>query len=52
MRIQVATLKFMVICVLWMALELLFYRRIQPSGADDIIGLVLWYYIWKGEREE
>lgn len=44
-----AILKFLVISLAWMALEKNFYGEVQPRIVDDIIGLVLFFYILKGE---
>ena len=44
-----AIFKFIVISLAWMALEKNFYGEVQPRIVDDIIGLVLFFYILKGE---
>lgn len=44
-----AIFKFIVISLAWMALEKKFYGEVQPRIVDDIIGLVLFFYILKGE---
>ena len=45
----VAAGKYILICLAWMALEKHFYGEVQPRIVDDIIGLVLFFYILKGE---
>lgn len=44
-----AIFKFIVISLAWMALGKNFYGEVQPRIVDDIIGLVLFFYILKGE---
>lgn len=44
-----AIFKFIVISLAWMELEKNFYGEVQPRIVDDIIGLVLFFYILKGE---
>lgn len=44
-----AIFKFIVISLAWMALEKHFYGEVQPRIVDDIIGLILFFYILKGE---
>lgn len=44
-----AASKYMLISLAWMALEKYFYGEVQPRIVDDIIGLVLFFYILKGE---
>lgn len=41
--------KFMLICTVWQVLERKFYGAVQPRIVDDIIGLILFFYILKGE---
>lgn len=45
----IAAGKYMLIGLAWMALEKHFYGEVQPRIVDDIIGLVLFFYILKGE---
>ena len=45
-----AAIKFIIICLLWQQLELKYYGCIQPREVDDIIGLILFYFILKGEK--
>ena len=35
--------------VLWMVLERIIYGKVQPRSVDDIIGLILFWYIFKSE---
>lgn len=44
-----AVIKYILVCFLWQGLELFFYKKIQPRIVDDIIGLVLLWYIYKAE---
>jgi RNA polymerase subunit RPABC4/transcription elongation factor Spt4 len=45
----IAAGKYMLIGLAWMALEKHFYGEVQPRIVDDIIGLILFFYILKGE---
>lgn len=45
----IAVGKYMLIGLAWMALEKHFYGEVQPRIVDDIIGLILFFYILKGE---
>lgn len=45
----IAAGKYMLISLAWMALEKHFYGEVQPRIVDDIIGLILFFYILKGE---
>lgn len=47
-RLFKSSLIFLTILILWMVLEILFYKQIQPRMVDDIIGLILFYFIYKG----
>lgn len=44
------SIKFLLIGILWQVLELIFYGEIQPRIVDDIIGLFLFYYIYRSEQ--
>lgn len=44
-----ATIKFVLIGILWQILELIFYREIQPRIVDDIIGLIIYALLMKNE---
>lgn len=44
-----ATVKFMAICLLWSLLEIRFYGHVETRAADNIIGMLLFYYIAKSE---
>nr|UWG22158.1 MAG: hypothetical protein [Bacteriophage sp.] len=48
-KLIVALLKYIIICALWMELEIKLYGKVQPRIVDDIIGLILFYYILKSE---
>lgn len=52
MNIFIATTKFLFLCLLWQALEIIMYGEIQPRAVDDIIAFILYYYIVKGEPNE
>lgn len=52
MNILRATAKFLFLCLLWQALEIIMYGEIQPRAVDDIIAFILYYYIVKGESNE
>lgn len=43
-------IRFFLIGLLWQVLELIFYGEIQPRIVDDIIGLFLFYYIYRSEQ--
>lgn len=43
-------IKYLLISVLWMALERIIYGEIQPRIVDDIIGLILFRYIYQAEK--
>ena len=45
----IAAGKYILIGLAWMALEKHFYGEVQPRIVDDIIGLILFFYILKGE---
>lgn len=45
-----ACIKYILISILWMALERIIYGRVQPRIADDIIGLILFWYIYQAEK--
>lgn len=44
-----ACVKYVLISVLWMVLERIIYGKVQPRIVDDIIGLILFWYIFKSE---
>ena len=48
-KLIVALLKYIIICALWMELEIKLCGKAQPRIVDDIIGLILFYYILKSE---
>lgn len=41
---------FLAICAIWMWLELLFYGEVQPRVVDDIIGLILFVFIYEDTK--
>ena len=43
-------IKYLLISVLWMALERIIYGEVQPRIVDDIIGLILFWYIYRAEK--
>ena len=45
-----ACIKYLLISVLWMTLERIIYGRVQPRIVDDIIGLILFWYIYQAEK--
>ena len=45
-----ASIKYILINVLWMALERMIYGKVQPRIVDDIIGLILFWYIYQAEK--
>lgn len=45
-----ACIKYILISVLWMALERIIYGKVQPRIVDDIIGLILFWYIYQAEK--
>ena len=45
-----ACIKYILISVLWMALERIIYGKVQPRSVDDIIGLILFWYIYQAEK--
>ena len=47
--IEITAIKVCLICLLWMLLEWIFYKEVQPRTVDDIIAMFLIYYIYKGE---
>lgn len=49
LSLLIAAGKYMLISLAWMALEKYFYGEVQPRIVDDIIGLILFFYILKGE---
>lgn len=49
MNIILAIIKFMIFGFIWQRLEIKFYGEVQPRIVDDIMSLVLFYYILKGE---
>ena len=46
-----ACIKYILINVLWMELERIIYGKVQPRIVDDIIGLILFWYIYQAEKE-
>ncbi len=47
----VACIKYILIVILWQALEMVFYRAVQHRIVDDIIGLILLWYIYQSEKK-
>ncbi len=45
----VASIKYILIVILWQALELIFYGVVQHRIVDDIIGIILFWYIYQCE---
>lgn len=45
-----ASIKFLLIGILWQAMEFIFYGEIQPRIVDDFIGCFLFYYIYRNEQ--
>lgn len=45
-------IKFLLIAIFWKFLEVHFYGAAQPRIVDDIIGLILFYYITRQEEEK
>lgn len=45
-----ACIKYILISILWMVLERIIYGRVQPRIVDDIIGLILFWYIYQAEK--
>lgn len=43
-------IKYILICVLWMTLEQIIYGEVQPRIVDDIIGIILLWYIYQAEK--
>ena len=44
------SIKFLLIGILWQILELIFYGEVQPRAVDDVIGVFLYYYIFRSEQ--
>lgn len=45
-------IKYLLISILWQILELIFYGAVQPRVVDDIIGIFLYYYIFRNEERK
>ena len=45
----VASIKYILIVILWQALELIFYGVVQHRIVDGIIGIILFWYIYQCE---
>lgn len=45
-----ACIKYILISILWMVLERIIYGRVQLRIVDDIIGLILFWYIYQAEK--
>lgn len=43
-------LKFLLLILIWQMLELIFYHHIQPRIVDDIISIVLFWYMYQYEK--
>lgn len=46
----VACIKYILIVILWQALEMVFYGAVQHRVVDDIIGVILFWYIYQREK--
>lgn len=47
----VACIKYILIVILWQELEMVFYGAVQHRIVDDIIGIILFWYIYQSEKE-
>lgn len=42
---------YLVLAVIWQLLELIFYKEIQPRIVDDIMGVLLFQFIYRAMGE-
>lgn len=45
-----ACIRYISISILWMVLECIIYGQVQPRIVDDIIGIILFWYIYQAEK--
>ena len=49
-QLSSACIKYILIVILWQALEMVFYGAVQHRVVDDIIGVILFWYIYRSEK--
>ena len=49
-QLSAACVKYILIVILWQALEMVFYGAVQHRVVDDIIGVILFWYIYQCEK--
>ena len=49
-QLSSACIKYILIVILWQALEMVFYGAVQHRVVDDIIGVILFWYIYQREK--
>ena len=47
-----AFLTAILVSIVWMILEMVFYGKVQPRIVDDVVWIILWRYIYLAKMRE